>query len=122
MMDHVSRAQMADNSAVAATKQAHLAQYRWPKGVSGNPKGRPPKAQYLTRLYRRLLRSRKNQKDIGEAVLKELTSKGMAKVLLLREVAERLEGKVDQTVNENLNVTLSLAESVANRRKQLDAD
>ena len=120
-MDPVSRAQR-ENSVVAATKQPHLAQYRWPKGVSGNPKGRPRKDEYITRLYRRILRKRKNQQDIAEAVLKELTNKGMAKVLLLREIAERIEGKVEQTVTENLNVTLSLAESVASRRKQLDAD
>ena len=31
----------ADKTAEKQEKSPHLKQYRWPKGVSGNPKGRP---------------------------------------------------------------------------------
>lgn len=121
-MDPVSRAQIDQNSIETARKAPHLTPFRWPKGVSGNPNGRPPKAQRVTRIYNRILRKRKNQKEIEASLMDTLKSKGMAKVLLLREMAERTEGKVAQEITGDLNVVLSLAEKVSERRKQLDAD
>ena len=121
-MDPVSRAQTSENSIETAHKAPHLAQYRWPPGVSGNYKGRPPKAQRVTRIYNRILRKRKNQKEIEASLMDTLKSKGMAKVLLLREMAERTEGKVAQEIMGDFNVVLSLADKVSERRKQLDAD
>jgi uncharacterized protein DUF5681 len=118
-MDPISRAQSAENSVETARKAPHLTQYRWPKGISGNPNGRPPKAQRVTRIYNRILRKRKNQKEIEASLMDTLTSRGMAKVLLLREMAERTEGKVVQDENINVNLVVSLAEKVSQRRKQL---
>ena len=48
----------------------------------------------------------------------------MAAVLMIREMAERLEGKVTQPVEMSGELILSLAESVksARERKQLNAD
>lgn len=55
--------------------------------------------------------------------METLKSRGMAKVLLLREMAERTEGKIAQTVELEGNITLALAETVADRRKRLgDSD
>jgi len=120
-VDPVSRAQQ-ENSIETAQKAPHLAQYRWPKGVSGNRNGRPRKAQRVTKMYERILRKTKNRKKIEESLMQTLTSKGMAKVLLLREMAERTEGKVAQELTGDFSVVVSLAEKVSERRKQLDAD
>ena len=120
-MDPVSRAQ-AENSTLTAPQPHRLAPYQWQKGVSGNPNGRPKKASYVTRMYNRVLRKSKNRQEIETGLLETLTSKGMAKVLLLREMAERTEGKVAQEQDINLNVTLSLAETVNERRKRLTID
>jgi hypothetical protein len=118
-MDPVSRAQSAENSAVAASKQPHLAQYQFKKGQSGNPSGRPRKALRVTKIYESILRKCKNRKEISESLMETLKSKGMAKVLLLREMAERTEGKIVQPVEGDLNVIHTLAEAVSGRRKAL---
>lgn len=120
-MDPVSRAQ-SENSAVTVHNQHRLAPYQFKKGVSGNPNGRPKKASYVTRMYNRVLRKSRNRQEIEAGLLQTLTSKGMAKVLLLREMAERTEGKIAQEQDINLNVTLSLAETVNERRKRLTID
>lgn len=114
-MDPVSRAQ-AENSAVSAPKAPHLTQYQWPKGVSGNRNGRPHKATRVTKMYERVLRKTKNRKEIETALMDTLTSKGMAKVLLLREMAERTEGKILQEIDMALDVTLQYAEVVSRMR------
>lgn len=106
-MDPVSRAQSEENSSLAPSKRAHLAQFHWPKGTSGNPKGRPRKDQRITKMYDRIVRKVKNRKQIEAALMDTLTSKGMAKVLLLREISERLEGKVTQPMEVDVNISLS---------------
>src|SRR5271156_5594465 len=121
-MDPVSRAQTSENSIETPRKEHHLAQYRWPKGTSGNMNGRPRKAQRVTKMYERILRKTKNRKEIEESLMQTLTSKGMAKVLLLREMAERTEGKVAQDLNVEGTVVLELANTVSERRKRLGND
>ena len=113
-MDPVSKAQAANSQESRADRvKAH----RWPKGVSGNPKGRPKKLE-VTKIYEKILRKSLNRKAIEEDVLQMLHSKRMMSVLLLREMAERTEGKVAQEVDMNISGTLALAEVIQKRRKK----
>src|SRR6476646_4936418 len=109
-MDPVSRAQ---SSNISEKSLANLKP--WKKGQTGNPAGRPKKL-HVTRIYERLLAKSQNRQEIAESLMATLTSKGMAKVLLLREMAERTEGKVAQEISVDGNITLSLAETIAKRR------
>src|SRR4029077_13594578 len=65
----------------------------WPKGVSGNPKGRP-KSKPITDMLRVIFDNPENVEEIRENVARTLKSKGMAGVILLNHIADRLEGKV----------------------------
>jgi len=111
-MDPVSRAQ---SSGISEKSKANLKP--WRKGQSGNPSGRPKKL-HITKMFEKVLNSTGNRKEIMQAIMQTLTSKGMAKVLMLREMAERTEGKVAQEVDMNITGTLALSEVIQKRRKQ----
>ena len=76
----------------------------WPKGVSGNPKGRPKKADTITSLVRELLEKdagagngKTNAALVAEVIvnqLKDKHSKAFAQVL--KDQQDRLEGKVTE--------------------------
>jgi len=117
-MDPVSKAQ-AGNSQETGSRIDRLKGNRWPKGVSGNPHGRPKKL-HITKMFEQVLAKSKNRNDIKRALLETLTSKGMAKVLMLREMAERTEGKVAQEVDMNVTGTVILAEIISERRRKRD--
>jgi hypothetical protein len=51
-----------------------------------------------------------------KAVLKTLLKGNMAMVLLLREITERIEGKVIQPIE--TDITMNLAEAIAEGRKR----
>lgn len=51
-----------------------------------------------------------------------ITGGRMSSVLMLKEVAERLEGKVAQGLELSGEVSLGLAETIQNRRKRLAND
>jgi hypothetical protein len=104
---------MAENS----KKGEHLTRYRFKPGQSGNPGGRP-KAKPITELYARILEDPENLAAIKAAVLKTLTRAGsMAMVLMLREMTDRIEGKVTQSIEADVTVT-NLAETIAAARKR----
>src|ERR1700723_707403 len=84
-------------------------------GQSGNPGGRPKKRP-ITELYERILSDPKNIAAIEKAVLATLRKGNMTMVLLLREITERVEGKVTQPID--ADVTLNLAEAIAEGRKR----
>ncbi|WP_433966450.1 DUF5681 domain-containing protein [Tunturiibacter gelidiferens] len=80
-------------------KTARLAPYRFKPGQSGNPGGRPA-TKPITEMYERILADPKNVAAIEQAVTKILLKGNMAMVLLLREITERIEGKVTQVQGE----------------------
>lgn len=111
-MDPVSKAQNSQS----VSRAAHLAQYKFKAGESGNPGGRPRKKP-ITEMYERILAKSKNRKLIEETVLKMVLGGRMSSVLQLREMAERTEGKVVQPVEMGGNVTVSL-ETVLEAKKK----
>lgn len=66
-------------------------------GKSGNPGGRPKKA-LVTRIYEDIFASARNRDEIKDSLFLTLKSGRMAGVLLMREAAERMEGKVTQEI------------------------
>lgn len=89
---------------------------QWKPGQSGNPNGRPKKKP-ITEMLIALF---DNQGDeIKAQMLKVFTGKsGMAKVMLLREAAERLEGKVTQQVEHSGEINLTIAERIRKARER----
>jgi hypothetical protein len=86
-------------------------------GKSGNPGGRPKKLP-ITEIYQRIAESGAGKKDIEDAVRSVINGKRMATVLLLREMAERIEGKVVQPVEGDIEVRVTLAEAVKKARER----
>src|SRR2546430_2126666 len=118
-MDPVSKAQAGQESpGIRAKNRGYGLDTRFKPGVSGNPSGRPKKL-FITKMYENVLDKAQHRKQIEESLLETLKSRGMAKVLLLREMAERTEGKIAQTVEVEGDITLALAETVQQRRKRL---
>lgn len=111
-MDPVSKAQ---STGYSDKQRANLKP--WPKGVSGNPSGRPKKL-HITKMFEQVLAKSQNRNDIKKALLETLTSRGMAKVLMLREMAERTEGKVTQEMDVNVTGHVVLSEIIEERRKK----
>lgn len=75
-------------------------------GESGNPSGRPKK-KLVTEIYEELLNDPIVRKSIKDACKKRLLSDRMVGGLELKEAAERVEGKVTQPVDIELNVSLA---------------
>jgi hypothetical protein len=76
--------------------------HRWKKGTSGNPRGRPTKEASLTNLLRDEIqnvcpadREQRTWKELVVRATLQLAMKGNAAAL--KEVWERLDGKVLQT-------------------------
>jgi len=83
---------------------------RWKKGVSGNPRGRPKKRDILTSLLKEEIakicpadREKRTWKELIVRATLQLAMKGNATAL--KEVWERLDGKVLQTEKVQLSGT-----------------
>lgn len=74
-------------------------------GQSGNPSGRPKKKP-ITALYEDMLNDPELEGVIRKAVRSAIGKGQMAMVLQLKEMAERVEGKVTQPVDVEMNVSL----------------
>lgn len=108
-MDEVSKAQLA--------VIPRLPDGRWPKGVSGNPRGRPPGPNPATEMYKEIYADPDVRERVKQEIIRTMTSKGMAGVLERREAAERVEGKVVQQVAMDIHATLTLEEVLAAKQR-----
>lgn len=87
----------------------------WKPGESGNPSGRPKKKP-VTEMYERILSDPKNLAAIEQATVRALLKGNMAMVLQLREMTDRVEGKVTQPIE--ADITVNLADAIAEARKR----
>lgn len=97
----------------------------FPKGVSGNPGGRP-KSKPLTEEIERLLEQEAPEKNgrtwaavIAEALVRRAAT---GDVQAIAEVANRLEGRPAQSVALDVNAETNLAERIAEGRKRLERE
>jgi hypothetical protein len=84
-------------------------------GQSGNPSGRPKKKP-ITEMYERILNNPEHLAAIEDATVKALKKGNMAMVLQLREITDRIEGKVTQPIE--ADITVNLADAIAEARKR----
>ena len=87
----------------------------WQPGQSGNPGGRPKKKP-VTDLYEEILNDPEAMEALKSAVVKALTKGNMAMVLQLKEMTDRVEGKVTQPIEADVKV--NLADAIAEARKR----
>lgn len=89
--------------------------YKWAPGQSGNPSGRPKKKP-ITEMYERILNNPDHLAAIEDATVRALKKGNMAMVLQLREITDRVEGKVTQPIE--ADITVNLADAIAEARKR----
>jgi hypothetical protein len=79
-------------------KPARDEQGHWLSGQSGNPGGRPKKKP-ITRIYEEILDDPETREEVKQKVLATIRSgDGAPLIALLREMADRIEGKPTQRV------------------------
>ena len=116
--DRFSTGNSAQNSGLSAQKK--LLGRPFPKGKSGNPGGRPKKLE-ITRIFEKMLAKPDKRKELQKIVEDILAKRGMAAVLLLREIIERTEGKVSQEVDLSGSISmLSDADLAAKIAKMIE--
>lgn len=96
----------ANSTATANPSKKRVVGRPFPKGVSGNPLGRP-KSKPITDMLRPIFDDPECVEAIRQNVKSTLTGKGMAGVILLSHIADRLEGKMpdEVTINDNRNLS-----------------
>lgn len=119
-MDPVSKAQSVANNAESTGKRfGGITGRGFVPGRSGNPSGRPKKLHF-SKLCESMLKSKDGKAMLKEVMTDILKKRGMAAVLLMREMAERTEGKVTQPVEMSGELTLTLAEAISSARQRRD--
>src|SRR5882762_1947536 len=115
-MDPVSKAQ-TDSQNTVLSKSQYRGLRPFKPGQSGNPGGRP-KRKFATKVYAELFRDKEFREQFKQSVRKIVTAgKGMAPVLMTREMSERLEGPVTQSLEISGEVTLIEAVRRVRQRK-----
>jgi len=84
-------------------------------GQSGNPSGRPKKKP-VTEMYEAIFSDPEAMKDLSIAIKRALNKGSMAMVLQLKEMTDRVEGKVTQAIE--ADITVNLADAIAQARKR----
>jgi hypothetical protein len=110
-------AQITQNSEIIREKRLRNLKPFKP-GQSGNPGGRPKRLP-ITEIYERILNDPRNCQRIETAILKLLLSGQMSSVLMLKQMADRMEGKVTDQMDLNVDATTKYADAVARIRKRL---
>ena len=87
----------------------------WKPGQSGNPNGRPQKKP-VTEMYERIFSNPKNIAAFEKSIVRALSKGQMAMVLQLKEMTDRVEGKVTQPIEADISV--NLADAIAAARKR----
>lgn len=118
-MDPVSKAQT--ESSRPSTKFAPGNPTRFRAGISGNPSGRPKTAPF-TKLCKKLMRSKAGKELVKQVMNDVLGKRGMASVLLLREIAERTDGKVSQELEITQPISSLSDGDLAQRLVKLDEE
>lgn len=84
-------------------------------GQSGNPGGRV-KRKPVTELYEEILNDPEAIEMLRDSLIKSLRKGNMAMVLQLKEMTDRVEGKVSQPIE--ADVTVNLADAISAARKR----
>jgi hypothetical protein len=113
LMDPISKARQADRPTVFKPGNPT----RFAPGISGNPSGRPKEA-YISKRWKRMFRKKAILKEVDEITMDVLRSRRMSSVLLLREIIDRLEGSVGDTLDVNVNVAYADAVARIRARKK----
>ena len=92
----------------------------FPKGVSGNPGGRP-KTAHISEALRRALEEGEAE-QLASILLALATGKkrgSNVQIAALREIADRTEGKACQSIEVDADFSATLAERIAEGRKRV---
>ena len=120
---------MSTETNTNADQQRGIKAYRFKKGQSGNPKGRPPKARAIPDILARItsedvpepllskmqqtFRQMPDDPTILEAILRVVVSKAIkGEPWAVVFIAERLEGKVRDTLKVEGGQTLQIVEEI----------
>ena len=99
-----------------STLTPEMVEAQWKPGQSGNPGGRPKKKP-ITELYERMLADPVVLAGLEDAIKKAVSKGSMAMVLQVKEMAERVEGKITQPIEATVNV--SATETVRKVRERI---
>lgn len=114
-MDPVSRAQLSQNTGLSPRERSNQNLKRYPKGVTGNPGGR--KKAIFAQIIDEIAKKKVNRDEIGTVIMDIIRSRRMASVLMIREFAERTDGKVVQPVDMEVSGTISLEQVLEAKKK-----
>lgn len=91
---------------------------QWKPGQSGNPSGRPKKKP-ITEMFEKMLDNAESHEAIRNAMLKIFSERsGIAKVMLLGAMADRVEGKVSQPIEGDINIAVTISDKMAKARER----
>jgi hypothetical protein len=114
----------SSENSISKSKAEWLKPYHWPKGISGNPSGRPRKP--ITDAYADIAEQKypgdpKGRTYAQVAAEGQYTAAGKGKTEAAREIADRLEGKAVQPFGDDTAGT-SVTVNIEAARKKLFGD